>query len=307
MPANFPEAWLNRVIQNLNNAEQASFLDGISELNAQVNTVNEGAATEKNIIYVPVTEFEVDILVNNNSYPIAFQEYNDDTVQISLDKYQTKVVTLRDDDTLGASYDKIDTATKSMTRGINVQKYQRAIHSIAPLNNTDDTPVILATGVMDPMKPDVVLMDGDRKRLVYPDLVRAKEACKGFGLCRLVLNESHWNDLLLDRQNFGNQLIDYAAGKPNPNIAGFELHKYEGEMPLYTSAKVKKPYGSIKGATDLTASVIFVKEAIAKKTGITKQYFVKAENNPSRQSNDLAYRHYYIVTPFRNKKIGAII
>lgn len=306
MPANFPEAWLNRVIQNLNNADQASFLEGISELNAEVHVVNAGSATEQNIIYVPVTDFEVDILVNNNTYPIAFQEYTDDTVQIKLDKYQTKVVTLRDDDTLGASYDKIDTATKSMTRGINVEKYQRAIHSIAPLNHTAKTPVIVATGIMTPGENPILDPTG-RPRLVYPDLVAAKEACKGFGQCRLVLNESHWNDLLLDRKNFGNQLVDYAAGKPAPKIAGFEIHQYDGEMPIYTSAKAKKPYGSIKDATDKVASVIFNKEGIAKKTGITKQYYLKASDNPTRQSNDLAYRHYYIVTPYRNEKIAAII
>ena len=305
MPANFPEAWLNRVIQNLSSADQASFLEGIPELNAEINTINPGTATEQNIIYVPVTDFEVDILVNNNTYPVAFQEYSDETVQIKLDKYQTKVVTLRDDDTLGASYNKIDAVTKSMTWGLNVEKYQRAIHSIAPLADTVKTPVIVATGLI--AGETEPLMDGTRPRLVYDDLVKAKKLCKGFGLSRLVLNDDHWSDLLLDRKNFGNQLVDYAAGKPNPRIAGFELHQYEGEMPIYTSAKAKKPYGSIKDATDKVASVIFVKEAIAKKTGITKQYFAKAEQNPTRQSNDLAYRHYYVVVPYRAEKIAAII
>lgn len=302
MPANFPEAWLNRVIQTLNNADQATFLEGISELNAQIHTINEGAATEMNKIYVPTTEFEVDILINNNSYPIPFQEYSDDTVEITLDKYQTKVVTLPDDQTMGASYDIIDTATKSMTRGITVDKYQRAIHSIAPLTNTSNTPVIVATG-----GPDTLTDASGRPRLTYEDLVAAKEATKGFGQCRLVLNETHWNDLLLDRKNFGNQLVDYNQGKPAPFIAGFELHKYDGEMPIFDNTLAKKAYGSIKEATDKVASVIFVKEAIAKKTGITKQYFVKAENNPTRQSNDLAYRHYYVVVPFRAEKIAAII
>lgn len=72
MPKNFPEAWLNRVIQNLNNADQATFLEGIPEINAEINVINPGTATEKNKIYVPTTEFAVDILINNNSYPISF-------------------------------------------------------------------------------------------------------------------------------------------------------------------------------------------------------------------------------------------
>ncbi len=298
MAANFPEVWVGRVKLNLTKAELATFLQGISELGVDVIQINEGQASEKNVIYVPTTEFEVDVLVNNNTYPIPFQEYDDDTVEITLDKYQTKVVTVKDDDTIGASYDKIDTVTKSLTRGINVDKIQRAIHSIAPLKSTIDTPVIECTGTPDP---------SGRKRLTYEDLVEAKRKCKGFGQCRLVLNDDHWNDLLLDRDNFGNQLVNYAQGKPNPVIAGFEIHKYEGKMPIFADDLTKKPYGAMQESTDRVASVIFVKEAIAKKTGMTKQYFVKAANNPTRQSNDLAYRHYFIVTPFQNKKIGAII
>ncbi len=298
MAANFPEVWLDRVIQNLTKAELATFLQGISELGVDVSQINEGQASEKNIIYVPTTEFEVDVLVNNNTYPIPFQAYSDDTIQIELDKYQTKVVTVRDDDTIGASYDIIDLVTKSLTRGINVDKIQRAIHSIAPLKHTADTPVISCTGDADAT---------GRKRLIYEDLVEASRQTSGFGQCRLVLTNDHWNDLLLDRKNFGSQLVDYAKGKPNPVIAGFEIHKYEGKMPIYQIDKTKKPYGAVKEDSDREASVIFVKEAIAKKTGMTKQYFVKAANNPTRQSNDLAYRHYFIVTPFQNKKIAAII
>ena len=307
MPANFPEAWDNRVRQNLNNADQASFLEGITEVNATPVVIKPGAITEMNKIYVPTTDFEVEILVNNNSYPIPFQEYTDGTIEITLDKYQTKVITLNDDQTLGASYDIIDTATKSITRGIIVDKNQRAIHSIAPLADTTKTPVIVATGIMDPLKPEVVLMAGNRPRLVYPDLVAAKEACAGFGDVRLVLCESHWNDLLLDRVNFGNQLVNYAKGSVNPNIAGFEIHKYDGVMPVFTSAKAKKAYGSIKGATDRTASVIFNPDAIAKKTGASKQYFLKAADNPTRQSNDYSYRHYFVVVPYKAEKIAAII
>lgn len=302
MPENFPEVWLDRVIQNLDNSDKATFLEGVSELAVDVNQINEGQASEKNIIYVPTTEFEVDVLINNNTYPIPFQEYDDDTIQITLDKYQTKVITVKDDDTIGASYDKIDVVTKSGTRAIVTNKYKKAIHSIAPLADTADTPVIAATG-----GPDNLADASGRPRLTYEDLVAAKEATKGFGDKRLVLNETHWNDLLLDRKNFGNQLVDYAKGKPAPMIASFEIHKYEGDMPIYTAALAKKPFGAIMEAGDKVASVIFVKERIAKKTGLTKQYYASAKINPTRQSNDLSYRHYFVAVPYQNKKIAAII
>jgi len=301
MPANFPEMWLDRVIQNLDKTDEASFLNGIAELNADVSQINKGAMSEINKIYVPETDFEVDVLINNSTYPIPYQQYDDGTIEITLDKYQTKVVTLPDDKTIGASYDIIDTATKSTVRSITVNKYKKAIHAIAPAQNTTATPVLEATGDDD---------GTGRKRLTYNDLVAFKKACDtagwGDGKRRLVLNDGHWNDLLLDRERFGSLLVDYVQGKPKPVIAGFELDTYP-VMPIYTDANVKKAFGAIKESGDKVASVAFVLEAIAKKTGVTRQYFVKAENNPRNQANELSYRHYYVVVPFQNKKIGAIL
>ncbi|MBP4140026.1 hypothetical protein [Flavobacterium geliluteum] len=307
MPANFPEIWLDRVIENLDNADQAPWLDGVAELDADVSQLGENTVTEKNIIHIAATDFEVDVLINNTTYPIPVQVYDDGDLQFSLDKYQTKVVTVSDDQVLGASYDKIDKVTKAGTRAILTEKFEKAIHSIAPQENTAKTPVIFATGVNG---TDAPLMDGTRLRLTYDDLVRLKAACKSgkFPLKdrRLVLSEDHWNDLLLDRKNFGDKLVNYAEGTPAPKIAGFNLYTYEN-MPYYTAAGVKKAYGAVVAGTDKVASVVFCKDGIAKKTGNTKQYFAPAATNPTGQTNDLAYRHYFLATPFRAEKIGAIL
>ena len=52
---------------------------------------------------------------------------------------------------------------------------------------------------------------------------------------------------------------------------------------------------------------MFRVDGVAKKTGITKQYFSPASSNPESQANKLNYRHYYIATPYQAKGIGAII
>lgn len=299
MPANFPEVWLGRIIQNLTKADLATFLDGIPEIAADVTQINKGEMSEMNKIYVPSSEFSVDVLINNTAYPLDVQVYADGTIEITLDKFQTKVTTLSDDAVIGASYDKIDQVTKSHIRAILVAKFQKALHSIAPAGNTANTPVLKATGGAEALTDDT-----GRLILTYEDLVAAKRRCKGFGQCRLVLTNNHWNDLLLDRKNFGNQLVDYAKGKPNPVVAGFQLHEYEGAFPLYTAAGAKKAYGAIPEVGDTEASVIFVAEAIGKKTGITTQYFDKP--TARMQANELAYRHYYIAVPFQAAKIGAI-
>jgi hypothetical protein len=301
MPANFADVWLDRVINNLTTADQAPFLDGIAEMDVDVSQMGEGTITESNVIHVPTSEFAPDILINNSTYPIALQAYTDDAVIIQLDKYQTKVVTLSDDQVMGASYDRIDNATRKTVQKLTAEKFGKAVHAIAPTSNAVNTPVLVGSGAAN--------TEG-RKILVYSDLVRLKAAFDKAGAPvgdrRLVLNTDHYNDLLLDRANFGDQLVNYKMGEVAPVIAGFKIFQYIN-MPNFTSANVKKAYGSVVITGDQKASIAFVGENIAKKTGNTKQYFTPAVDNPTTQTNQLAYRHYFIAVPFQAKWIGAIL
>ena len=92
---------------------------------------------------------------------------------------------------------------------------------------------------------------------------------------------------------------------PAPVIAGFELYQYNGN-PLYTSAGVKKAFGAVKAAGDREGSVAFWDGGIAKKTGLTKQYFTPASTDTANQSNLLNYRHYFMAVPFESRFIGTI-
>lgn len=301
MPVNFADVWLNRVRQNLTNQNVAPWLDGIAELDTQVVEMGSGDASELNVIHIPRTSFNPDVLINNTAYPLAIQAYTDDETVVSLDKYQTKPTSISDDKIIGASYDVIDPATKSHTTAINTKKYQKAIHSIAPSADSATTPVIAATG--DPRTA------GGPASLTYDDLVNLKDKLDAAEVStenrRLVLSTAHWNDLLVDRKNFGDKLVNYNTGMPAPVIAGFELFQYNGN-PLFTSAGAKKAFGSVKDVGDRQASVAFWKEAIAKKTGMTKQYFKEAKTDPEAQTNLLNYRHYFIAMPYDNNAIGAI-
>lgn len=299
MPTNFPEVWVNRVIQNLSTQNVAPWLDGIPELDTTVAEMGSGEASEMNVIHIPRTNFNPNVLVNNTAYPIALQAYTDDEVVVALDKYTTEVTTLSDDKIIGASYNVIDPATNGHVRAINTKKFKKAIHAIAPASDAASTPVLVCTG-------DVV---GGFPTLRYEDLVALKErldldevSAEGR---RLVLSTTHYNNLLLDRKNFGDKLVNYNTGMPAPVIAGFELYQYAGN-PLFTSAGVKKAFGAVKAAGDRQASVAFWTGAIAKKTGMTKQYFADAKTSPTTQSNQLNYRHYFIAVPFENKGVAAI-
>lgn len=291
MAKNFPEIWEGRVRHNLEKGATADFLDGVSELDGDVTQMGE-----KNLIHIPTSQFNPEVLINNTSYPLAVQEYDDDEVVINLDKYQTKPTKLTDDQIIGASYDRIDAVTKSQVNSINARKFKKALHAIAPQQN-------------DEAKANIVLdLAGDK--CTYEDLVALKDKCDEAGWPeegrRLVLCNKHWNALLLDRKNFGDQLVNYKKGEVSPVIAGFEIKKYVAS-PHYGSNKEKKAFGEVPAGGDKPASVAFVVENIAKKTGITKQYFSEAGKDPENQANLLGYRHYFIATPVEDKWRAALI
>lgn len=299
MPRNFPEMWERRVERNLSADVNAPFLAGIPELDTQVIELSRNSVSEMNIIHIPTTDFEVEVLVNNTSYPIALQEYTDNEVIIKLDKLQTKVVSLSDDQVIGASYDRIDAATSIMVDGMLIKKYRRAIHALAPEKHSLKTPVVPTGG------PAVAGL----KSATYEDLVALKGAMDDAGAPeegrRLVLCSDHWNNLLLDRKNFGDQLVNYKTGQLAPVIAGFELYKYMGN-PVFNEAGEKVPFDSLPAEGQHKASVAFVARNVAKKTGLTRQYYLDAGINPRGQTNELAYRHYFIAVPKQKQWIGAL-
>lgn len=289
MPKNFPEIWEGRVRQTLEGGSEASFLEGVTELDGEVTQMGE-----ENVIHIPATQFNPEVLINNKTYPLALQEYDDQTIIVKLDKYQTKPSVVTDDQIVGANYDKIDAVTKAQTNSIASKKYKKAIHAIAPDQHSATTPV-LSIKANKCSYEDLVALKAQCDQLEWPEQGR-----------RLVLSTKHFNELLLDRKNFGDLLVNYQQGKVSPVIAGFEIKTYIA-TPTYSQNGEKKAFGGAVEETDKTASVAFVVSNIAKKTGLTKQYFSEAKNNPENQRNLLAYRHYFIATPVEKKFIAALI
>lgn len=298
MPANFPEVWSRRVRTNFTSATAAPWLDGIAEIDADVEERNPGDKGEVNEIHVPTSEFDVDILINNTAYPIALQDYTDDEVTIRLDKYQSKIITLSDDQVIGAAYDRIDNATKSITRNTLKKKYSKAIHAMGAASNAPLTPVLETTGAS---------FNG-RKTLKYDDLVNLKDAFDKIDANpdsrRLVLCSDHYNDLMRDRDRFADLLRNMTTGQPGPVIAGFQIFQYINNP--YYNAGAKKPFGASVVAGDYKASIAFVEENVAKKTGLTKIYFADSKTNPTNQTNLFGIRHYFIAMPLQNQFIGAL-
>ena len=303
MPKNHPEIWIGRVEQKLKDTDQAPWAEGISEISSPVISVGEGTDTEKNLIYIPTSDYEPTVFINNTTYPLVVEKYEDDTITVSLDKYQTAVTTISDDDAMGASYDVIDGATKGQTSAIKSNKYMKGIHAICPDTDSADTPIIKTSGA------DTGEGTG-RKAMTRSDIIALKKKfdkmqCPKDGR-RLVLCSDHVSDLLNNDQKFENQYYAYKQGTIN-DIFGFQIYEYNGNPYISSSTSQKLSWGAIPSDTDFEASVAFYAPNIAKKTGKTKQYFTDSKTDPKNQTNKLNYRHYFMMIPKRKKYIGAIM
>lgn len=147
------------------------------------------------------------VLVNNTSYPLEIEELEDSDKAVTLDKYQTKLTRIADNDLYSLSCDKKAMVIERHKEAISEKKYSRKIHEIAPNENTKATPVIFTTG-------DV---SEGRKVMIRKDMVRLKKLFDKNKVPKarrcLVLCSDHIADLLENDQKFVNRYHNYASGK----------------------------------------------------------------------------------------------
>ena len=208
----FTELWTGELVKKLRAGLNGSWLEGIPDASSVV---------ENDVIHLVNVGVDPDVLVNNTSYPIAIQELADGDIAISLDKFQTKVTPVTDDELYALSYDKMARVKESHGNAINDAKFAKAAHSICAAGS----PVIKTTGAADAAS--------GRKKLTIADLINVKRAMDNLGVPaagrRLVLCPDHVNDLLGVSENFTRQYnLDPVNGRV-ARLFGFDIYEYAVE------------------------------------------------------------------------------
>jgi hypothetical protein len=258
--------------------------------------------TENDFIHFVNLGIDPDVLIGNITYPIPTQTLTDADKVVSLDKFQTKVTTITDDEIKNLSYDKLPTMLERHKEAIVEMKIRKALHALAPTTNTTSTPVLLTTGGND---------DGNtRKQLTVKDIINLKKQFDAIKVPMegriLVLCPDHVADLLIADSTFAQQYNNRTTGKIS-NQYGFDIYEYV-DCPQYTvSNKTKLAFNAIPTSTERTASVCYYTKRTMRATGSTKMYYAEASTNPSMQESSVNFRHYFIAVPLKNEAIGAIV
>lgn len=279
----FTEIWTGELVKALRSGLEGSWLDGVPDQSSIANN---------DVIHLVDVGVDPDVLVNNTTYPIPLQALDDKDIAVKLDKFQTKVTPITDDELYAISYDKMARVKESHSNALNDAKFTKAAHALCAQKNTAKTPVLTTTGERD--------AETGRLRLTPQDLVAMKRALDKMkvpsGNRRLVLCPDHVNDLLLVSQNFREQYnIDRNTGKVG-KLYGFDIFEY-ANTPLYTKAGVKKDLGVAAEAGEFQCSFAFYTPRMFKATGSTKMYYSEASTDPEYQRNKINFRHYFICMP----------
>ncbi|MCL2291223.1 MAG: hypothetical protein FWC34_11085 [Bacteroidetes bacterium] len=289
----YKEVWTGEMIKAFRNAAESLGWYG------KIRSYDDKVDNE--VIHFVQIGGDPQVLVNNTSYPIPIVALPDADKPISLDKYQTEVTPVTDDELYAISYDKMSSVIERHHEQMAETKYSRALHALAPAYHSTATPVILTSGANDGSgratmtRKDIIAMKKAFDKMKVPTVGRV-----------LVLCPDHVNDLLENDQKFATQYYNYVTGKIS-NLYSFEVYEYV-DCPHFTaSTQTKKAWGSVPGAGDYQASVAFHVKRAMRADGTTKPYFSEAASDPQNQQNLLNFRHYSICLPLKMEALGAIV
>lgn len=279
----YKEVWTGEMVKYLRRGLEATWLDGIPDASSVV---------ENDVIHLVDVGVDPDVLVNNTTYPIELQKLDDKDISISLDKFQTKVTPITDDELYSISYDKIARVKEAHGNAINDAKFTKAAHALCAKQNGEKTPILKTTGEMDAVT--------ERLKMTKTDLLNMKRKMDALGVPsngrRLVLCSDHINDLLEIEQTFREQYNINRNDGTVGRLYGFDIYEFANN-PIYTKAGVKKDLGKAAETGEFQCSFAFYVPRVFKATGSTKMYWSASENDPEYQRNKINFRHRFICMP----------
>lgn len=289
----YAEIWTGELVKHLRRGLEATWLDGIPDSSSIVNN---------DVIHLVDVGVDPDVLVNNTTYPIPLQALEDQDIAIQLDKFQTKVTPVTDDELYAISYDKMARVKESHANAINDKKFMKAAHALCATSNTRKTPVLVTSGPRDP--------ETGRIKMVMQDIINLKRAMDNLGVPtdgrRLVLCSDHVNDLLESSQNFKEQ---YNINRTDGTVGrqySFDIYEFSNN-PVYTNDGAKKALGAATGTGEFQCSFAFYVQRVFKATGSTKMYYSEASTDPEYQRNKINFRHMFICMPKKSDAGGVIM
>lgn len=240
------------------------------------------------------------VLINNSVYPILSEGREDEQVVVALNKYDTVNREVTDDELYAIAYDKEGDINLELKEELESKTVDHALHSISPLADAADTPVMETTGAND---------GTGRLRLTKADVIKYKGKLDKLGVPLkgrvLVLSTVHANDLLLEDAAFEKGYHNRVDGTISKNYYSFIVYE-EVYTPTYGAVtKQKLAFGSVTAGR--TSSIVFHKLSTVKAKGTVTRYAKNSKDDPDYRKSKVGYRLYFGCFAIMDQGQGAII
>lgn len=291
------EIWDGELVKKLKSFEDGSHLSGIKDYSDKVTQAKRGSNETINLTDVGASP---NVLIDNTTYPIQSARREDGNISISLHKFETENTIVTDDELEYIAYDKINDTLDDHYDELEIRKYAKATHALAPQKNEDATPVIDTSG-------------GDNglglNRMSKKDIVALKRAMDNAGVPTsnrvLTLSSDHYNDLLEEDQKFENHMYNPKTGQLKEYMT-FKVYQYNNCPYFHTDTGEKLSFGALPTEDHYRASVAFHEKSMFKATGSSKVYKKNSSDDPDYRESKVGLRHHYIALPKKQEAIAAI-
>ena len=255
---------------------------------------------DNDVIKINEEGADPEVLIDNNTYPISASQRTDGSIVIALHKYDTTNTEVTDDEIYALPYDKKGSVQRQHRETLEEKTEEHALHSLAPMGDTAETPVLVTTG------PD----DGTgRKRLVKKDIKTLMTKLNKLKVPKagrmLVLSAEHLDDLLEEDADLYRNYMDHVEGKPAKKLYTFELYDSIFAPQYDATTKAKIPFNSATIGKE--ASVAIYLKGAAKARGSVKVYMRDSSADPENRKAVIGMRLHFLAVPYRKKGQAAII
>lgn len=279
------EIWLDEILEGFYADDM--FLSEMRDMSAFV---------DNNTINLAEAGVDPNVLINNNSYPIAVNSRTDIPIALPLDTYDTENTRIRAIEKAELAYDKVKSVTEGHKNALRMTFMEKAAHTLVPSSNGTYTPIIKASGA-DNGKGE--------KRLKYSDVDALATAFNDAEIPAegriLVLSSQHQSDLRIEDSDRLNRMMDKGA------LAGFKLYFLASKrLPRYNKTNgTKVAWGAAANpSTDVRASFAFHKDEVMRAKGSVNMFATL--NSATDRSDVFGFQMRGLSMPIRGKGIAAI-
>jgi len=256
-------------------------------------SVDMSEFVENNKLHLAEAGVDPNVLIDTSTYPVPAAQRQDVPLELLLHTFDTENTIVRNVEEKETAYGKMDSVVRSHRNALTKKTSGFAAYNWSPTQDGALTPVIASSGAVNP---------SGVKRTSFEDFLQmeAKYRTLDVDMNSLVavLNAIHLADLMAEDMKLYKEVL--ASNK----LFSFSLFSFSGLPYFDTTTGQKKAYGSVPGANDTQASLVYCDTEVMRAVGDT-EVFVKYKD-PGERGDVIGYQQRFTAYPIRGKYIGAI-